>query len=198
MNLLVTGAAGFIGSHVCECLIKKGNHVIGIDNFDDFYARKIKKFNITNLVQSGNFHFYETDIRDATALHTIFASNKINAVIHLAAKAGVRPSIECIAEYYDVNINGTVVLLESMRANEVKKMLFASSSSCMEIIQRSHFLKWTALIILFRLMLQQKKAVNFYATFLVIFMILILRVCASLRFMAQGKGPILQFINSQN
>ena len=129
MNLLVTGAAGFIGSHVCERLIKKGNHVIGIDNFDDFYARKIKEFNLTDLVQSGNFHFYEADIRDATALHTIFASNKINAVIHLAAKAGVRPSIESIAEYYDVNINGTVVLLESMRANEVKKMLFASSSS---------------------------------------------------------------------
>ena len=129
MNLLVTGAAGFIGSHVCEHLIKKGDHVIGIDNFDDFYTRKIKEFNLTDLSQSKNFQFYEADIRDSNALHAIFASNKINAVIHLAAKAGVRPSIDSITEYYDVNINGTVALLESMRINKIKKMLFASSSS---------------------------------------------------------------------
>jgi len=129
MNLLVTGAAGFIGSHVCERLIKKGNHVIGLDNFDNFYPRKIKEFNLTDLNQSKSFQFYEADIRDSAALQTIFASNKINVVIHLAAKAGVRPSIDSITEYYDVNINGTVALLESMRINEVTKMLFASSSS---------------------------------------------------------------------
>ena len=79
--------------------------------------------------QSKNFQFYEADIRDSNALNTIFASNKINVVMHLAAKAGVRPSIDSITEYYDVNINGTVALLESMRINEVTKMLFASSSS---------------------------------------------------------------------
>lgn len=129
MNILVTGAAGFIGSHVCDYFIKKDNYVIGLDNFDNFYSRKIKEFNLTDVNQSDNFKFYEADIRDGNTLNTIFDTNKIDFVIHLAAKAGVRPSIESISEYYDVNVNGTVSLLESMRKNGVKKMLFGSSSS---------------------------------------------------------------------
>lgn len=129
MNLLVTGAAGFIGSHVCEHFIGKNDHVIGFDNFDNFYARKIKEFNLASLDQCDNFQFHEADIRDGGALNEIFESNKIDVVIHLAAKAGVRPSIDSISEYYDVNVNGTVALLESMRTHKVKKMLFASSSS---------------------------------------------------------------------
>jgi UDP-glucuronate 4-epimerase len=129
MNILVTGAAGFIGSHVCEHLIKNGDSVIGIDNFDLFYSRQIKESNLLELKQNKKFQFYEVDIRDAGKLNEIFSSGEVEIVIHLAAKAGVRPSIDSIAEYYDVNVNGSVSLLESMRQNGVKKMLFASSSS---------------------------------------------------------------------
>lgn len=129
MKILVTGAAGFIGSHVCKHFTALGNHVIGIDNFDPFYPKKFKNLNIAALKGNDLFQFHEADIRDAKALNTIFSENQVDQVIHLAAKAGVRPSIESIADYYDVNVNGTVCLLEAMRANNVKKMLFASSSS---------------------------------------------------------------------
>ncbi len=129
MNILVTGTSGFIGSHVVEHFIKLGHFVIGLDNFDDFYPIKFKRLNLTEVRQNSQFQFHEADIRDSKALNTIFLSNQIDTVIHLAAKAGVRPSIDSIREYYDVNVNGTLSLLESMRIHGVKKMLFASSSS---------------------------------------------------------------------
>ena len=129
MNILVTGSAGFIGSHVCEHFLKLGNHVIGIDNFDIFYPKNFKNSNLISLLENNNFRFYEIDIRDNKALDFMFSQNKIDIVIHLAAKAGVRPSIDYTAEYYDINVNGTVSLLETMRIHKVKKMLFASSSS---------------------------------------------------------------------
>ncbi|MGN6266766.1 MAG: SDR family NAD(P)-dependent oxidoreductase [Ginsengibacter sp.] len=129
MKILITGAAGFIGSHTCESLIKNGNSIIGVDNFDSFYSYKLKELNLEQLNQKSNFRFYKADIRDDKALNQIFSSNQVDVVIHLAAKAGVRPSIESISEYYDVNINGTISLLESMRKNGIKKMVFASSSS---------------------------------------------------------------------
>jgi len=129
MNILVTGAAGFIGSHVCENFVDSGYNVIGIDNFDDFYPTRLKHSNIAELRRNSKFQFHEADIRDGEALRSIFSDNQIDIVIHLAAKAGVRPSIDSIAAYYDVNVNGTVSLLESMRIHNVKRMLFASSSS---------------------------------------------------------------------
>jgi UDP-glucuronate 4-epimerase len=129
MNVLVTGIAGFIGSHTGERLLKDNHNVIGIDNFDPFYSKTFKEFNLQNLHSSPNFTFYETDIRDKQSLKDIFSNHKIDAVIHLAAKAGVRPSIENIEDYYDVNINGSIALLEAMRASNVKKIAFASSSS---------------------------------------------------------------------
>jgi len=129
MNVLVTGAAGFIGSHVCEHFIRQGHHVNGIDNFDDFYPVAFKKLNLEELCKNSQFQFDRLDIRDGKSLDSIFSSRKIDVVIHLAAKAGVRPSIENISEYYDVNVNGTISLLECMRRNNVNKLLFASSSS---------------------------------------------------------------------
>ncbi len=129
MNILVTGAAGFIGSQVCNHFISKGHLVKGIDNFDPFYPRKFKELNVENLRRNSSFKLYEADIRDNKSLINIFSENKIDIVIHLAAKAGVRPSIESIGEYYDVNITGTVCLLEVMKLYGVKKLLFASSSS---------------------------------------------------------------------
>ncbi|RNI37483.1 SDR family NAD(P)-dependent oxidoreductase [Hanamia caeni] len=129
MNILVTGAAGFIGSHTCEFFLKLGNSVIGVDNFDDFYPVEFKELNLIGLRKNSRFRFYKTDIRDSNAIEDIFSENNVELVIHLAAKAGVRPSIESIEEYYDVNVNGTVSVLESMRKNGIRKMLFASSSS---------------------------------------------------------------------
>lgn len=129
MNILITGAAGFIGSHVSEFFVAQGHFVIGIDNFDNFYPKRFKQLNIKGLMNSPQFQFHEADICDLNSLKTIFSSNKIEVVIHLAAKAGVRPSIDAIADYYDVNLNGTISLLEAMKYSNVKKMLFASSSS---------------------------------------------------------------------
>ena len=129
MNILVTGAAGFIGSHVCEHFISEGHNVTGLDNFDNFYSIDFKNLNLSGIKENPKFQFHEGDIRDIKTLDSIFSSSKINVVVHLAAKAGVRPSIESVAEYYDVNVNGTVTLLESMKMHDVKKMLFASSSS---------------------------------------------------------------------
>ncbi len=129
MNILITGAAGFIGSHASERLLSKGHSVVGIDDFDPFYPKHFKLHNLDAIGKSAHFSFFEGSILDGPFLNTIFKSHRIDAVIHLAAKAGVRPSIEHIGDYYETNITGTVTLLESMRANDVSKMLFASSSS---------------------------------------------------------------------
>lgn len=129
MNILVTGAAGFIGSHVCEHYLNQGFGVIGIDNFDPFYSKNIKKENLKLFINNPQFKFYEADVRDKEFLDKLFSENTVDYVIHLAAKAGVRPSIDSIEEYYDVNVNGTISLLQSMKKNNVTKLIFASSSS---------------------------------------------------------------------
>lgn len=129
MNILVTGAAGFIGSHVCEHFLRGGNTVIGLDNFDNFYSREIKEQNIAEIKKNSAFYFYEIDIRDQESLRNLFTKHNFDLVIHLAAKAGVRPSMDAIAEYYDVNVNGTLSLLEIMKLFNVTKVIFASSSS---------------------------------------------------------------------
>jgi UDP-glucuronate 4-epimerase len=129
MNILITGIAGFIGSHLGEKLLNLGHCIIGVDNFDTFYPKNFKVGNLVQLNKSRQFSFYEDDIRSKKSIRSIFKNNKIDIVIHLAAKAGVRPSIEHIEEYYEVNINGTLNLLECMRQNKVSKLIFASSSS---------------------------------------------------------------------
>lgn len=129
MTILVTGAAGFIGSNLCEDLLKRDHTVIGVDNFDNYYPKKFKQLNLSFIGSNTRFYFHEADIRDKNRIEEIFSTIEIDAVIHLAAKAGVRPSIENAAVYYDVNLNGTLCLLEAMKTSGVKKMLFASSSS---------------------------------------------------------------------
>ncbi|MEX0742664.1 MAG: SDR family NAD(P)-dependent oxidoreductase, partial [Phycisphaeraceae bacterium] len=134
MNILVTGVAGFIGSNLAEALVNDGHVVYGIDNFDSYYDRHVKERNIGELVESTGFRFYEADLRDRHALATVFgtaaeAGRSIDAVVHLAAKAGVRPSIEDPHGYVEVNVDGTVNLLEAMIASDVRDLLFASSSS---------------------------------------------------------------------
>jgi len=126
-HILVTGAAGFIGSHLSEALLANGYEVSGIDNFDPFYDRAIKEQNLEALKKSNRFHFVEADIFDKGSFDLI--PEKVDAVIHLAAKAGVRPSIEDPMGYINANIVGTSNILNWMQSKGIKKLVFASSSS---------------------------------------------------------------------
>lgn len=128
MKIIVTGAAGFIGSHLCERLLKEGHSVIGIDNFDPFYSRKIKEANLQNSLISNNFKFYELDISLLQEFKDL-KNESFDMFIHLAAKAGVRPSIENPELYLKNNIQGTLNVLEFMKQSGCKKLVFASSSS---------------------------------------------------------------------
>ena len=128
MKVLVTGAAGFIGSHLCERLVANGLTVVGVDNFDDFYDPQIKRRNIADCAEDNNFQLLEADIRDSTAMDKV-VDEGVEIIVHLAAKAGVRPSIAQPLLYNDVNINGTMVLLELAKKHEIDKFIFASSSS---------------------------------------------------------------------
>lgn len=136
-TILVTGGAGFIGSHLSERLLREGNKVIVIDNFNNYYdpaikrnnVKEVKKTCIDNNIPLENYTMFEGDIRDNEFLKEVFSSNKIDSIMHLAAMAGVRPSIQDPALYYDVNITGTVNLLERCRENGIKQFVFASSSS---------------------------------------------------------------------
>jgi len=124
---LVTGAAGFIGSHLCEKLLAEGEQVIGLDNFDPFYDPDIKRANLAEVMKSGAFTLVEGDIRDSKCVEEILSG--VDMIVHLAAKAGVRPSIADPQTYQDVNVHGTQVLLEAARNYGVKNFIFGSSSS---------------------------------------------------------------------
>lgn len=126
---LVTGGAGFIGSSLAESLLKENNRVIVIDNFCDFYNPKIKERNIEQALNNPNYKLYRKDIRDKEAVKEIFNENKIDCVIHLAAMAGVRPSIENPLLYQEVNCVGTQNILEEMKSHNVLNLVMASSSS---------------------------------------------------------------------
>ncbi len=129
MRILVTGGAGFIGSRLAKYLLENGDEVIVIDNLNDYYDPAIKQANINMLSDFDAFTFFKGDIRSEKDMDTIFSETKIEQVIHLAAQAGVRPSIADPKLYYDVNINGTLNILETMRRYGCKKMIFGSSSS---------------------------------------------------------------------
>ncbi len=130
MNFLVTGGAGFIGSHVCERLLHDGHHVWTFDDLNDFYDPAIKRRNLRELqAPAKSFEFVQGDLCDAEAVMALFSSVKFDQVIHLAARAGVRPSLEQPALYQRVNVEGTVNVLEAARRTGVKKITIASSSS---------------------------------------------------------------------
>ncbi len=126
---LITGGAGFIGSSLSERLIKEGNKVVTIDNFCDFYNPIIKENNVKELIKNPNFKLYRNDIRDRESVKRIFEENNIDIVMHLAAMAGVRPSIENPVLYQEVNCMGTQNILEEMKSHNVKNLVMASSSS---------------------------------------------------------------------
>ncbi len=129
MGILITGGSGFIGSNLADKLLQIGYSVITIDNFDEFYSKDIKLNNIKEAKKNPHFQLIEGDIRDKGFLEKCFLARQIDLVVHLASKAGVRPSILQPTEYYDVNVNGTLQLLETMKKYDVKKLIFASSSS---------------------------------------------------------------------
>jgi UDP-glucuronate 4-epimerase len=130
MHFLVTGGAGFIGSHVCERLLALGHAVCVLDDLNGFYDSTIKQRNLEALEASGkSFTFVRGELNDRTALDALFGSSRFDQIIHLAARAGVRPSLAEPALYQRVNVEGTVNLLESARASGVKKITIASSSS---------------------------------------------------------------------
>jgi UDP-glucuronate 4-epimerase len=128
MKALVTGAAGFIGSHLSERLLADGWEVVGVDNFDDFYDPRIKRRNIEVSVKDKNFQLLEADIRDNAAMDGAIGEG-LDIIVHLAARAGVRPSIALPLLYADVNVNGTLVLLEAAKEHKIEKFIFGSSSS---------------------------------------------------------------------
>src|SRR2546426_575629 len=130
MNFLVTGGAGFIGFHVCERLLQSGHAVSVLDDLNDFYEPQIKRANIHDLqALAKSFTFVHGDLTDRACLDELFGSAKFDQVIHLAARAGVRPSLLEPALYQRVNVEGTVNLLEAARVSGVKKFTIASSSS---------------------------------------------------------------------
>ena len=126
---LVTGAAGFIGSHIVEALLARGDDVVGLDNFDDFYDPAVKRENLRHVGSHPGFRLVEADVRDADRVRHVLADARPDLVVHLAARAGVRPSIEAPALYADVNVRGTAVLLAAARDAGVARIVFSSSSS---------------------------------------------------------------------
>jgi UDP-glucuronate 4-epimerase len=129
MTILLTGGAGFIGSNLAKQLLEEGHRVICLDNLDRYYAPTIKWKNVQQTLTIPGYHFQQGDIRDSELVDTLFQTHAFDAVIHLAARAGVRPSVQDPALYYDVNVNGTLTLLQAMQRFGVTKMVFASSSS---------------------------------------------------------------------
>jgi len=128
-TIVVTGGAGFIGSHLCEALLATGRQVVAIDSFDDFYDPQVKRANVAACLHDDRFALAEGDIRDAGFVDDVLGARDIDAVVHLAARAGVRPSIENPLLYQDVNVRGTAVLLEAARQHHIERFVFASSSS---------------------------------------------------------------------
>jgi len=127
MRILVTGGAGFIGSHLVEKLLGTGHEVSILDDFNDFYDPQIKRANVEAV--AGDVALHQIDLRDSGAVNLLFHREKFDAVAHLAARAGVRPSIQQPQLYYDTNVSGTLHLLEAARLTGIERFIFASSSS---------------------------------------------------------------------
>lgn len=129
MTILLTGCAGFIGWKVAQKLLERGDTVIGVDNLNDYYDPKLKEWRLSTLTPNSNFTFHKEDITDLTAMRELFSSHSFDAVINLAARAGVRASVEDPWIYFKTNVDGTLNLLECCKDDGVKKFVLASTSS---------------------------------------------------------------------
>ena len=129
MAILLSGAAGFIGSHVAQALLARGEQVVGIDNLNSYYDVSLKQARLTQLMGQKNFVFHKIDIADRQTLKTLFAKSRIDRIVHLAAQAGVRYSIENPDVYVQSNLQGHANMLELARRNNIRHMVYASSSS---------------------------------------------------------------------
>ena len=129
MKLLVTGAAGFIGFHVCQTLIKRGDEIVGIDNINDYYDISLKEARLERLAVESNFSFHKVDLTEKEKISSLFIEYSFDAVINLAAQAGVRYSITNPEAYIESNIVGFLNILEACRHNEIEHLVYASSSS---------------------------------------------------------------------
>ena len=129
MKILVTGGAGFIGSHLSKTLMDRGDKVVIIDNFNDYYDPKLKEDRIKNILGGYDFKLYRGDIRDRGLLEEIFEKEEIDKVVHLAAMAGVRNSLRDPLLYEEVNVRGTMNLLELSVKHKIRNFVYASSSS---------------------------------------------------------------------
>lgn len=129
MNYLVTGAAGFIGSHVCQQLLAQGHQVFGIDNLNNYYDVSLKQARLTPLMEQAGFQFAQIDVSDRQAMADLFQRGQFQRVIHLAAQAGVRYSLDNPMAYADSNLTGFVTVLEGCRHHHIQHLVFASSSS---------------------------------------------------------------------
>ena len=128
-NILITGAAGFIGFNLTNLLLQKGYKIFGIDNFDNYYSIKIKKKRVNILKRYKNFIFKNIDITNKVKLNNFFKKKKINLIIHFAAQAGVRYSLINPQKYVDVNIHGFLNIIDQTQKNKIKNFIYASSSS---------------------------------------------------------------------
>ena len=137
MRILVTGGAGFIGSHLVEKLLASGHEVAILDDFNDFYDPQIKRANIAAV--AGDVAIHQVDLRDNAAVARLFHREKFDAIAHLAARAGVRPSIQQPQLYYDTNVGGTLHLLEAARHTGIERMIYASSSSVYGVSKTAPF-----------------------------------------------------------
>jgi UDP-glucuronate 4-epimerase len=137
MKALVTGGAGFIGSALVDLLLAEGHEVEVLDDFNDFYDPRIKRANLASALKTARLH--EADIRDAEAIDRVAREGKFDIIFHLAARAGVRPSIKQPRLYIDANVTGTFNLLEAARRNGVGRFIFASSSSVYGVIKTTPF-----------------------------------------------------------
>jgi len=139
-NVLITGGAGFIGSNLVDKLFAEGGWKIAVvDDLNDFYSPETKRRNIAAHLGNENFKMYEADIRDAAELEQIFSETQFDVIVHLAARAGVRPSLAEPKLYAETNINGTLNLLELARKHEVKQFVFGSSSSVYGVNEKVPF-----------------------------------------------------------
>ena len=138
-RILLTGVAGFIGSSACDALLSRGDSVAGIDCFDSFYDPAIKRANIASAQRSDRFRLHEIDICDEPALMHVFEAEKPDVVVHLAARAGVRPSLEDPNLYHRVNVIGSQHILDACRKYKLSHLVFASSSSVYGGIKETPF-----------------------------------------------------------